>query len=796
MKWLHSKKIGKKITYVMTLNSFITLFIATIIFLAYDIKSSGELLVDDVKTQAVLIGNNVTAALLFKDNDTAKEILHSLKSKSNIIEAALYDADNQIFEQYSRAGGQVNFPKNNDQSEHFQFRKTDLIFTMPIHQGSELLGKIVIRASLDKWFKRMKQYLLLILIVLIGSSMLSFVTAMKLAKLIVSPIHKLIGGVRNVIEHNNFSIRVEKTSTDELGQMTDDFNEMLEEIDIRDKELLAISKDLEKKVKERTFQLEIERNKAIEADQMKTNFLANMSHEIRTPMTAILGFTDLILDPKQSSEEMVYNIKTIKNSGTHLLSIINDILDISKIEAGKMTVEQVEFSPMKLLGDIVAIMSSKATEKGLRFETSFEGRVPEIIRSDPVRLRQILMNIIGNSIKFTNEGEIRIVVDSYADDEGLQMMRFRVKDTGIGIDEAKQKELFVPFKQADSSTTRKFGGTGLGLAISKKLTQILGGDITIASTAGLGAMFTVTISFEENQSSRFIEEPSLELIEDESLSLQHEPINIQIKAKILLAEDGLANQKLVSYYLKKVGCNVDIVDNGKKGLEAAMSAWNEDCPYDIFICDMQMPIMDGYTAVSKLRRQGYDLPIIALTAHAMSGDRQKCLDAGCDEYATKPIDNKQLIDLVMTYSKAEVIEINKETEVSQSAIPLDSVMINDDDDIVSDYARTHPDMGDLINEFIDHLAIYAKEMEEAFDKQNYELLGVKAHQIKGCGKGYGFAILTDEARKLENNIKAELSRSSAQTKLSPSRDKNEFDVNIVGENLKSFIKLCQRIKKM
>ena len=395
------------------------------------------------------------------------------------------------------------------------------------------------------------------------------------------------------------------------------------------------------------------RDAAEAANQSKSKFLANMSHEIRTPMTAILGFTEQLVQPGLSDLEKTDAIAIINRNGQHLLEIINDILDLSKIEADKMTVENVACDPCQIVADVASLVQVRADEKGLAFNIEHIGAVPEEIKTDPTRLRQILINLIGNAIKFTREGSVRLIV-CYLGGGDAPYMQFDVLDTGVGMTTEQIALLFRPFAQADDSTTRKFGGTGLGLAISKFFAKMLGGDIVVVeSHAGVGTHFRATVAAGPLGAVKMIETPSLTL---KPMQTDHEstpdaagdPLN---GVRILLAEDGPDNQRLISFVLEKAGAKVTIAENGKIAAEQALAASAEELPYDVILMDMQMPVMDGYAATGMLRREGYTGPIIALTAHAMEGDRQKCIQAGCDDYFTKPVDRRALIRQVAQWTR-------------------------------------------------------------------------------------------------------------------------------------------------
>ena len=395
------------------------------------------------------------------------------------------------------------------------------------------------------------------------------------------------------------------------------------------------------------------------ANRSKSEFLANMSHEIRTPMTAILGYADILADGCDqglSTESSVEFIETIKRNGEHLLAIINDVLDISKIEADKMTAEIITCSPTRIVDDVVELMKVKSTAKGLQLETQFDD-VPEMILTDPTRLRQILVNLVGNAIKFTEIGSVKIAVHRVPGHS--ELLCFDVIDTGIGLTEKQIGKLFQAFEQADTSMTRKFGGTGLGLRISKRLAQILGGDITVQGKERVGCVFSATVATGSLDGVEFISHDPADVAHSKhseansastSAVSTKPPTQSLAGIRVLLAEDGPDNQRLIAFHLRKAGAEVEIVENGKMAIERLTSDQTLDGelntipPVDIVLMDMQMPELDGYQATEILRRKGCELPILALTAHAMDIDLDKCIRSGCNIRLTKPIEKLALLE--------------------------------------------------------------------------------------------------------------------------------------------------------
>jgi PAS domain S-box-containing protein len=402
-------------------------------------------------------------------------------------------------------------------------------------------------------------------------------------------------------------------------------------------------------MRQKNDELQDAREAAEAAARSKTEFLANMSHEIRTPMTAILGFADVLMGEEglePSAEERRAAYETIKRNGQYLLTLINDILDLSKIEIGKLAVEFLPCCPQGIVREVVELLGHRAASKGLQLTLHSEEGLPDDMLSDPTRLRQILVNLIGNAVKFTQAGRVDVRLRRIVESHSVSLL-CEISDTGIGMDEDQLTRLFAPFTQADMSTTRQFGGTGLGLTISRHLARLLGGDISVISRPGSGSTFTLRLPLTEAPDLP----PQMPEIVSDDRSVAEEPLRLT-GSKLLLAEDGIDNQRLLSYVLRAAGAEVIVVENGKLALEVALADRDRGEDFDLILMDMQMPVMDGYSASIALRRSGVECPIIALTAHAMASDRQKCLDAGCTDYASKPIDRKSLVKLVASHLAA------------------------------------------------------------------------------------------------------------------------------------------------
>ncbi len=445
---------------------------------------------------------------------------------------------------------------------------------------------------------------------------------------------ELLGGTVRRIETGDLGAQVPDLGAGELGELGRSFNDMTRQLSRVHGELETHRATLEQKVAERTIELEAARNEAQRANRSKSAFLANMSHEIRTPMTAILGYADLLLDEEtELGDEAKRLLEIVRRNGGHLLDVLNDILDLSKIEAGRLEVELIPTSLVHIVAEIASLMRVRADEKGIALEVTFASAMPSEVLSDPTRIRQAVVNLLGNAIKFTDNGSVRLRVSW---DESQEIAHVEVRDTGIGIAPEKCANLFRAFEQADSSITRRFGGTGLGLAITKRIANLLGGDCTVASEAGCGSVFTFTLKAQATPGSRLLQ--AFDEADLSGESRRPSAAGERIDARILLAEDGPDNQRLIGMMLRKAGAEVVVVENGRMALERAGSE-----SFDLILMDMAMPVMDGYTATRCLRANGVTTPIVALTAHALAGEREKCLDAGCDAYLTKPIDRLALL---------------------------------------------------------------------------------------------------------------------------------------------------------
>ncbi len=466
------------------------------------------------------------------------------------------------------------------------------------------------------------------------------------------------------------------------------------------------------------------------ANRSKSEFLANMSHEIRTPLNGVLGFAELL---KRKGEQ--YDAATrqehldiILASGKHLLELIKDILDLSKIEAGRLDVERLPCSPHNIVSEVISFLRVRADDAGLTLDYQISGKIPKTIMSDASRLRQVVMNLVGNAIKFTEVGGVHVLI-KMVDEANRPKLMIDVADTGIGIPEDSLQNVFLPFVQADTSVTRKFGGTGLGLTICRKIATALGGELRAESAAGKGSVFTLIVDPGPLENVEWVDGSDADLVAPQTAAKCFE-FESHESARVLLVEDGETNRRLISLLLEEAGFEVATAVNGKLGFEAAQKE-----SFDLILMDMQMPIMDGYTATRKLREVRVRTPIIALTAHAMKGDEEKCLAAGCGGYLTKPVDAKELVD---TARRA----------ILTSRTNADPASESEPKSIVSSLPMHRPIFREVVSEFVGQLRVELSNMRRSLESDDFEELAKKAHWLKGSVGTAGFGVLTAPSAKL------------------------------------------------
>jgi signal transduction histidine kinase/DNA-binding response OmpR family regulator len=648
MKSFRNSSIQRKLAAVILATSSLALALACAGFGLYQRASFRATMTTELSALADTLGANMAAALMFSDRKSAHAMLGALGGERHIIAACLYDNQGKIFTEYRRPELAGSFEMPAWHGDGAQFDSEHLRLSRDVSLEGTKVGSITIISDLGLLHAAFHQYVRISALVLVVSIFLAFVVSSQLLRVITAPILELAKIAGGVSTQKDYSLRAVPRGNDEVGALVSSFNQMLEGIQQRDAALQSANEELETRVLKRTEEMRRAKDAAEEASRVKSEFLANMSHEIRTPLNGIMGMTDLALGTEITTEQHEY-LDTVKQSADSLLVVINDILDFSKIEAGKVVLELVDFNLRDCLESTLKILAFRADEKGLELLCEIAPEAPEVVRGDSSRLRQIVTNLVGNAIKFTNEGEVamKVEVKSQADDN--RTLQFTVSDTGIGILRENQALVFDPFSQADTSTTRKYGGTGLGLTISARLVELMGGRIWLESEVGRGTNFFFTVQVKSSEMPSVVGSIA--------------PPEILRGVKVLVVDDNLTNRRILDGMLKRWEMRPTLVEGGEEALAELSTAREVGAPYGLILTDMHMPKMDGFSLVERIRQRPElaTATIMMLTSAGHRGDADRCRELGVAAYLLKPIRQSELREAV-----AQVLGAREQT----GAIPL------------------------------------------------------------------------------------------------------------------------------
>jgi two-component system, sensor histidine kinase and response regulator len=639
--------IRRKLALLVLSSSVLAVISACCGFAIYERQAYRANTVSELTALAETLGANTAASLAFNDPKTAQEVLVALKADHNVLSASLFDDHGKLFAEYQRAALGPHSRTLLAQAEGAYFKTDAVTLFRSVSIMGDKTGTIAITSDLSESSARLWEYTKIAILVLFISILATYPLSAHLLRIVSDPIVQLARIAGRVAAEKNYALRAIAQSSDESGMMVAAFNQMLEHIEKRDLALQNANDEMERRVQQRTADLRIEVKERIHAEEQmrtardaaevasraKSEFLANMSHEIRTPLNGLIGMTDLALDTALTAEQREY-LMTARLSADALLGVINDILDYSKIEAGKVELEAIEFNLRDCAEEALKTSALQANEKGLELLCDIAPNVPELVEGDPGRLRQIVLNLISNAIKFTHQGEVTLKVELETMDHENLLVRFTVADTGIGIPLAKQAAIFSPFTQADSSTTRQYGGTGLGLSISAQLIAMMGGRIWMESQPGKGSAFHFTAR--------------LKVLRQRIDPASAIPLTSLHGMHVLVVDDHPTNLRILQGFLKTWGAETTCAATGKEALSALEAASQTGAPYQLMVTDIHMPEMDGFTLAHIIRNtpELSSVPIMMLTSAGQRGDAERYRSLGVLAHLYKPVRKGELLTAI------------------------------------------------------------------------------------------------------------------------------------------------------